>query len=120
MFIACKYEEVYAVPHVRDLVYVCDNAYTKEEILKAEGHIVQILSFDLVTISPWNFLSLYQELIQMEEKNFMLTRYLIELGILEYSTMKFDCSIMACAAIYLVNKIRRINPAFPDELVNFN
>jgi len=33
LFIAAKYEEVYGVPHIKDLVYVCDNAYTKEELL---------------------------------------------------------------------------------------
>lgn len=27
LFIASKYEEVYSVPHIRDLVYVCDDAY---------------------------------------------------------------------------------------------
>jgi cyclin B len=29
MMIASKYEEIYA-PEVRDFVYICDNAYTKE------------------------------------------------------------------------------------------
>jgi hypothetical protein len=29
LFIACKYEEVYSVPHIKDLVYVCDRAYSK-------------------------------------------------------------------------------------------
>lgn len=32
LFIASKYEEIYA-PELKDFVYVCDNAYTKEEIL---------------------------------------------------------------------------------------
>jgi cyclin B len=32
MFIACKYEEIYA-PELKDFVYVCDKAYTKEDIL---------------------------------------------------------------------------------------
>lgn len=32
MFIASKYEEIYA-PDIKDFVYVCDKAYSKEEIL---------------------------------------------------------------------------------------
>ena len=36
MFISCKYEEIYA-PEVKDFVYVCDKAYTKEEILLMES-----------------------------------------------------------------------------------
>lgn len=59
MFIASKYEEVYSVPHVRDLVYVCDNAYPKEEILEAEGKIISLLSFDLLTTSSYRMLNIY-------------------------------------------------------------
>ena len=32
MFIACKYEEIY-VPSLSDFVYICDNAFTKEDVL---------------------------------------------------------------------------------------
>jgi len=36
MFIASKYEEIYA-PEVKDFAYVTDSAYTKQEILDMEG-----------------------------------------------------------------------------------
>jgi hypothetical protein len=36
MFIASKYEEIYA-PEVKDFAYVTDSAYTKNEILSMEG-----------------------------------------------------------------------------------
>ena len=39
MFIAAKYEEIYA-PEVKDFVFVCDKAYTKEEILDMEGKVI--------------------------------------------------------------------------------
>lgn len=39
LFIACKYEEIYA-PELKDFVYVCDHAYNKEEILEMEGRIL--------------------------------------------------------------------------------
>lgn len=32
LFISSKYEEIYA-PELKDFVYVCDNAYDKNEIL---------------------------------------------------------------------------------------
>ena len=32
LFISSKFEEIYA-PELKDFVHVCDNAYTKEEIL---------------------------------------------------------------------------------------
>jgi len=38
----------------------------------------------------------------------MLARYLIELAMLEYSTLKFDKNLIVSSGIYLVNKIRRV------------
>jgi len=35
LMLASKYEEIYP-PEVRDYVYICDNAYTRDEILKME------------------------------------------------------------------------------------
>ena len=35
LMLASKYEEIYP-PEVRDYVYICDNAYTREEILQME------------------------------------------------------------------------------------
>ena len=39
MFIACKYEEIYP-PELKDFVFVCDKAYSKEEILDMESRIL--------------------------------------------------------------------------------
>jgi cyclin B len=44
MLIACKYEEIYP-PIVKDFVYITDNAYTKDDILKMERHMLQTLDF---------------------------------------------------------------------------
>lgn len=46
LFIASKYEEIYA-PDLKDFVYVCDRAYTKEEILDMESKILLTVQFDL-------------------------------------------------------------------------
>ena len=42
MMIACKYEEIYP-PEIKDFVFVCDKAYTKEEILDMESKIISSL-----------------------------------------------------------------------------
>ncbi|CAK60400.1 unnamed protein product (macronuclear) [Paramecium tetraurelia] len=118
LFIASKYEEVYTVPHVRDLVYVCDNAYTKEEILATEGKLLSLLGFDLLTTSPLRMLNAYQETAKLDQKNYMLARYLIELSVLEYSMLQFSNNVLASASIYLVHKIRRIHPSWnQDQMV---
>jgi cyclin B len=32
MLVASKYEEIYS-PEIRDFIYICDKAYTKDDIL---------------------------------------------------------------------------------------
>lgn len=72
---------MYGVPHIKDLVYVCDKAYTKEEILDMEGLILEALNFNLVTVSPLRFLDYYGlKLAKLDEKNYNLCRYLIEMA----------------------------------------
>lgn len=53
-----KYEEIYP-PVLKDYVTVCDNAYTKEQILEMEAMILVSLQFDLVRPSPYEFLTLF-------------------------------------------------------------
>jgi hypothetical protein len=43
----------------------------------------------------------------MEEKNIMLSKYLLEMALLEFKFLKYRPSLIATAAVYLVNKIRK-------------
>ena len=43
LMLASKYEEIYP-PEVRDYVYICDNAYTRDEILKMEQVLPTLFS----------------------------------------------------------------------------
>merc|ERR1712077_141424 len=46
MFIAAKYEEMYA-PEIGDFVYITDNAYSQSQIREMEMDVLQVLRFDL-------------------------------------------------------------------------
>ena len=46
MLVYRKYEEIYP-PEVRDFVYITDDTYTKEQVIKMEGLILKVLSFDI-------------------------------------------------------------------------
>ena len=58
MFIACKYEEIYA-PEIKNFVYITDRAYTKEDILRMEGKIISALEFNFTVVSVLRFYERY-------------------------------------------------------------
>lgn len=53
----------------------------------------------------------------MDEKNMMLAKYIIEFALLEYKLLIYTPSNLACSAIYLVNKIKKL-AAWPEVLLD--
>jgi hypothetical protein len=62
MFIASKYEEIYA-PEVNDFVYITDKAYTKQEILDMEYLMLVSLNFNITYPSSLRFLERYTKVV---------------------------------------------------------
>lgn len=106
MLIASKYEEIYP-PEVKDFEYVTDKAYTREEILEMEGKMLHCFNFNLTMTSSFRFLERFAKVSRFEEKDFNLSRYLIELALIEFKMIKYVPSNIACGAIYLVNKLEK-------------
>lgn len=106
MLIASKYEEIYP-PEVKDFVYVTDRAYTKEDILDMEGKILGTLQFHLTVTSSLRFLERYSKLAHMDQKGFHFCRYVLELALVEYRILKYIPSLLACASIYLYNRLTK-------------
>jgi len=57
LFIACKYEEIY-FPELRDIIYICDKAFSGNEILKMESEILMALDYKIIPVSPSRFLQI--------------------------------------------------------------
>jgi len=106
MLIACKYEEIYA-PEVRDFVYITDQAYNKEEILKLENHMLSCLEFNITTPSSFRFLEHYANILKLDEISFMFCRYLLELLLVDSKTNRFSPAHQSAAAIYITLKITK-------------
>ena len=104
MLIATKYEEIYAL-EVKDFVYISDNAYTIEEILKMEFEMLTKLDFNITTPSSFRFVEYLHRECRADIYVKNLTYYLCELSQLEYKLIKYKPSLLASASLYLANKI---------------
>lgn len=100
MFIASKYEEIYA-PDVGDFVYVTDNAYTKSDVFRCERDIMCKLGFCLARPIPLSFLRRFVKAARGTSRNHHLAKYFVDLCLVEYTMAHYRPSELAAAAICL-------------------
>mmetsp|Transcript_4850 Transcript_4850/g.7563 ORF Transcript_4850/g.7563 Transcript_4850/m.7563 type:complete len:395 (+) Transcript_4850:152-1336(+) len=104
MLLASKFEEIYA-PEVRDFVYICDKAYTREEILEMEGTILSKLGFNLSVPQAHLYMSRFLKFGGVKRKEAeSLAYYFCELTLQDYAFLKYAPSVVASSAVYLALK----------------
>jgi len=100
MFIASKYEEIYA-PECMDFVYVSDGACTKQQILKMEQTLLNTLQFNITHPTPVHFLRRYSKAAGSDYMLHTLCKYLIELSLLDVNLLQFAPSMISAASVFL-------------------
>jgi len=98
MFIAAKYEEMYA-PEIGDFVYITDNAYSESQIREQEVEIIKHLNFCLERPLPLHFLRRFSKVAQVDTTIHNLAKYLMELAIVEYKFCHVPPSKLAAASL---------------------
>ncbi|XP_034948960.1 uncharacterized protein [Chelonus insularis] len=99
MFIACKYEEMYA-PDISDFVFITDNAYNKNEILQMEMLIVRTLNYSFGRPLPLHFLRRYSKVARASSIHHTMAKYFMEQCLVHYEMCHHPPSLIAAAAIY--------------------
>lgn len=124
MFIASKYEEIYA-PELRDFEFVTKEKCSKKSILSMEYEILKKLQFDVHIVSPlliFNRLFFVsansKEELKSYEMNqtYHLSNYIMELCLLEYAMLKFSSSTIAASALFVSRRIFKLKPSLPLNL----
>jgi len=111
MFIASKYEEIYA-PEVKDFVYITDKAYTEKDIMRMELKILNGIAFRLGKPLPLHFLRRASKAGGVEAVTHTLAKYIMELSLKEYSMASENPSKLAAAALAL--SIRLLEPGLTN------
>lgn len=98
LFVSSKYDER-CPPSVRDFLYICDDAYSHDELIAMETHLLKVLDFELGMPVSYRFLRRYARCARLSMETLTLARYVLESSLLDYSFVDQRESKMAAAAL---------------------
>lgn len=107
--LASKYEEVLS-PSIANFVYLADNAYDEQELLKAERYMLHVLNFSLAFPSPLVFLRRISKAEDYDVRSRTLAKYLMEVCMLDQRFVACPPSMMAATAIYIAREMLKSGP----------
>ena len=103
LMIACKHEEI-DLPKIEDFIYITDNAYIKDEVIKMENDILKVLNFELLYPSPIKFYEYLSVYFGFDKKMHLMGKYLMESFLVDIKCTKYKPSIISSACCYIVMK----------------
>jgi G2/mitotic-specific cyclin 2 len=117
LLVASKYEEIMA-PSLDNFRYVADGGYTEQEILKAERYLLSIVNFDMSYPNPMNFLRRISKADDYDVVTRTISKYLVEIGLVDDRFLKYTPSVVAAAAMYLSRRMLDRGPWVRISLAN--
>lgn len=106
IFIAAKYEEINC-PSIQEIVYMVDNGYSVEEILKAERFMLTMLQFELGWPGPMSFLRRISKADDYDLETRTLAKYFLEVTIMDERFIGSPPSFAAAASHCLARLMLR-------------
>ena len=103
LFIACKYEEIYP-PELKDFIYITDGAYTKEDLLQMEYHILTTLDFNFTFPTSLRFLEKFSKMLGDDKEVNIFAYFLTELCLIDIRMLQYSPSIIAGSALSVAYK----------------
>jgi len=103
LLIASKYEEIYP-PELRDLVYICDRAYSKNEILDMEETILRALEYQITIPSAHAFLVRFLKAAHADKRMVQLSCYILDGTLQSYNLLHYLPSQLSAAAVFIARR----------------
>ena len=108
MLIASKYEDIYP-PEIKDFIFMTDNAYTKEELIKMENDILDKIQFNMTYPTSFRFLEIFKKILKLKEIDYYRCRFLLEIALFDYNCCHFSPSLIAATSIFLNYKLNNMD-----------
>lgn len=103
LLISSKFEEIYP-PELRDLVYICDRAYTRSDIIEMEETILKTLEYQITIPSAHAFLVRYLKAAHADKKIVQLSCYILDGTLQSYELLHYLPSQLAAAAVFIARR----------------
>lgn len=101
--IASKFEEIFP-PELRDLVYICDNAYTREQILEMETKMLRKLDYRINVPTAQAFLVRFLKAAHADKKIVQLSCCVLDSTLLSYPLLRYLPSQLAAASVLIARR----------------
>ena len=105
MLIAAKFEELQ--PLVDDFLYLCDDAYTRENMLVMERDVLKIVRYDINIPVTYRFIRGLARAASASMELHLMARYISESTLQEYQFVDVRPSLMAAACMYLALRMKK-------------
>jgi len=107
--IACKIDERIP-PNLDDFVYVCDDAYSRQEIMAKERDMIETVNYDVGYPLSYRFLRRFGRVCQVTMPVLTFARYILETSLMEYKfNVQLSESLLAAATLALALKVQNID-----------
>jgi cyclin B len=103
LLIASKYEEIYP-PELRDLVYICDRAYTRMEIIEMEEKILKTLEYNITIPSAHAFLVRFLKAAHADKRIVQLSCFILDGTLQSFNLLHYLPSQLAAAAVFIARR----------------
>lgn len=121
IFVAAKYEEINC-PSIQELVYMVDQGYSVEEILKAEKFMLTMLNFELGWPGPMSFLRRISKADDYDLETRTLAKYLLEVTIMDERFVGCPASYLAagahCLSRFFLQRGPWVSPPLCHDMVD--
>ncbi|XP_061394855.1 G2/mitotic-specific cyclin-B [Musca vetustissima] len=117
LFIAAKYEELFP-PAIADFIYITDDTYTGKQIRQMELQIFKALDCNLSRPLPIHFLRRFSKAAEAEDNHHAMSKYFLELAMIEYDMSHYKPSEIAAASLFLSLNLLKENSNMATGLNN--
>lgn len=95
-------------PLIDDLLYMCDDNYTSDQMLKMELILYNTVGFDLGVPLSYRFLRRFSRVIKLDMPTLTLARYILETSLMFYDFISVKDDLMASASLLLALRMKKI------------